>query len=199
MSFEPKVSRTLVFVRHGQYAKNPEQLTILGAEQARLTATTLSELEIDKISCSTMPRALQTASIIAKKLGLDVTENELLRETSLPAPPFYFKGDWIPDRSREGIAQLKKRMLGNKKRADQAFDQLFKRPSRGRSTHLVVGHGNITAYWVTRALQMNTLHWLNLDILQCSITTLRVDDTGRIKLLGFSDVGHIPRSKRTYL
>ena len=199
-SFEPAISRTIVFVRHGQYIREPaEQLTILGAEQARLTATALEDLEIHKMFSSTMPRAKQTASIISKKLGLSCSANDLYCEASLPAPPFFFKGDWIPDRSRKGIAALKKRMEVNKVRADEAFDTLFKQPNKGQSVHLVVAHGNIIAYWVGRALKMNPLNWLNLEIQQCSITTLRVDDSARIKLLGFSEVGHIPRSKRSYM
>lgn len=199
-AFEPAISRTIIFIRHGQYTRDPsEQLTILGAEQARLTATTLEGLNIDKMFSSTMPRAKQTAAIIAKKLDLPCAANELYCEASLPAPPYFFKGDWIPDRSRKGIAALKKRMEVNKVRADEAFDHLFKQPTRGHALHVIVAHGNIIAYWVGRALKMNPLNWLNLEIQQCSLTTLRVDDSARIKLLGFSEVGHIPRSKRSYL
>lgn len=199
MSFEPEVSRTIIFVRHGQYVRDPEQLTILGAEQARLTATALADLTIDKLFCSTMPRAIQTATIIGKKLDLKPHQEELFCEAHLPAPPSYFKGDWIKDRTRSGIAELKKRMESNRVRADEAFDEMFKPPTRGRSMHIIVTHGNVTAYWVARAIGMNSKNWLNLQIQQCSITTLRVDSEARITLQGFSDVGHMPRSKRTYL
>lgn len=196
---EPEIGRTLIFVRHGQYTHDPERLTELGLEQARLTAEALQEWNIDRIVSSTMPRAKETAGIIAKRLGLQPQANPLLCEARLPAPPFYFKGDWIKDKRPASIATLKKKMQINKNRADRAFDMMFKKPARGQSRHLIVAHGNVTAYWVCRALKIEPKNWVNLQIQQCSITTLSIDRQGRIKLMGFSDVGHIPFKKRTYL
>ena len=70
-----QVTRTLVFVRHGQYESGDTDeekvLTPLGREQARLTGKRLQEMyegRIDKVVYSTMTRATETANIIRKEL-----------------------------------------------------------------------------------------------------------------------------------
>ena len=51
-------TRTLVFLRHGQYdAEAGGILTPLGREQARLTAKYLEPLRFDTVWSSTLPRA----------------------------------------------------------------------------------------------------------------------------------------------
>jgi len=175
MSIEPDPFRTVILVRHGQYTKQPgERLTILGAEQARLTATTLKDLEIDRLFCSNMPRAEQTAKIIGKSFRLEPVRKKFFRESML----------------REKLSR---------EVADEAYEFLFKTPARGQSIDLVVAHGNVIRYWVCKTLGTKADRWLDLDIHQCSLTTLRVDGEGRIKVLGFADIGHVPRSKRTYI
>lgn len=90
-------------------------------------------------------------------------------------------------------------MKENKARADQAYDFLFKAPKNGVSTHIVVAHGNVIRYWVCKALGVDPKKWIQMDLQQCSITTIRVDKSGDAVLLGFADIGHIPLEQRTYI
>ena len=79
----------LYFIRHGQSQANLDKiiatpdspLTALGVSQAKETANRLLSFSIDKIFSSPMPRARQTAEVIADSIGFDkskiVTMNEL--------------------------------------------------------------------------------------------------------------------------
>ena len=74
MIFMPK--RILHLVRHGQIDSSVRpptpkgwKLTTLGKEQAQKTGLRLSALPIHSLHCSTYPRALETAQIIASHLG----------------------------------------------------------------------------------------------------------------------------------
>jgi hypothetical protein len=55
MDFELKVNRTIVFIRHGQYQKNPEKLTQLRRHQAKALLKLLHPLKPPKIYFSTIP------------------------------------------------------------------------------------------------------------------------------------------------
>ena len=73
---KPTAKRTLVLIRHGQYEtwhedREKRVLTALGREQAKLTGLRLKELSPPDYSimyCSSMPRARETANIIAEVL-----------------------------------------------------------------------------------------------------------------------------------
>ena len=73
---------TFYLIRHGQKNKNIGNpgLTDLGKKQAKLTGQYLSSFKIDKIFNSPSKRTLETATIIAKEIGIDTEVDMLLRE-----------------------------------------------------------------------------------------------------------------------
>ena len=85
-------ARYLYFVRHGQ-AKHVgdgfhNKLTPLGRKQARLTARRLAQWPIAALYSSDMPRAVESAEIIAPMLGgLRLRRMKLLREMTPSAIP----------------------------------------------------------------------------------------------------------------
>jgi broad specificity phosphatase PhoE len=80
----------ILFSRHGESQANllrvisnrglPHYLTPAGEEQSRALAEALSAFEVNQIYCSPIPRARQTAAIVAARLGLSVTEASALGE-----------------------------------------------------------------------------------------------------------------------
>jgi broad specificity phosphatase PhoE len=57
--------RLVLLVRHGDYRREPEELTDIGRDQVRLMAGRLATGPgIDRIAHSTMPRAVQTAELL---------------------------------------------------------------------------------------------------------------------------------------
>lgn len=198
MEFEPKIFRTIIFVRHGQYSSDPEVLTALGRKQAKKTAKALRELMPSKLHCSTMPRAIETAAIIGQEIGLKARSSDVFREGLLPGTigfnNFVTKGK-TPEQVKEHFAKTKLA----RKQADSAFSELFKTPQKGQSVEVVVAHGNVIRYWVCKALDISEEKWLMMDVSHTSLTTIRISKSGNMILLGFSDTGHLPLKMRTYV
>jgi len=198
MEFEPQIFRTVIFVRHGQYSRNPEVLTGLGRKQAQLTAKALVAMKPSKLHCSTMPRATQTAEILAQHLNLKVQSNDVFCEGLLPGTPAFNKSITSGKSATQKRSLLAEAKL-TKKNADRAFKTLFKPPLRGQSIEVVVAHGNVIRHWVCKALDIPEEKWLKMDVSHTSLTTIRVSAKGYVMLLGFADTGHLPHRMRTYV
>lgn len=190
-----KIFRKIIFVRHGQYSLHPEKLTKLGRKQAKLTAKAISYLQPSKIHSSTMPRALETAGIIAQRTKIKVKSHNMFREGLLPGTVEFSSS--ISKKLNQTKGNLKTKARTAKKTADLAFKTLFSIPKRGQYSEVVVAHGNVIRYWVCKALDISEDKWLNMEVSHCSITTIRISNSGNIVLLGFSDVGHLPLKSRS--
>lgn len=83
----------MVFLRHGQALNNVEKilagrtpgfgLTSRGTEQSRSAAHMLESLKINKIYCSPIKRAHQTAKIVAEKVKADIILDDRLLELDM--------------------------------------------------------------------------------------------------------------------
>jgi serine/threonine-protein phosphatase PGAM5 len=69
---------------------------------------------------------------------------------------------------------------------------LFAPSTRGDRHELVVCHGNVTRWLVTKALDVDVDSWLVMSIGHASVTVLRVDAEGGVRVLSVGDVGHLP-------
>lgn len=186
--------RTLYLVRHGQYIPEdphtlqPEVLTRLGRKQAALIGKRLAEVPFASLHHSTMPRAVETASLIAEYLPpMKRSATPLLCE-GLPSVAPHFKAPFRKPRAE---------VMATRQRMDKAFDRFF-RPSRTDRNDLIVAHGNIIRYFARKALGDAVHRWWQLDILQCSLSIVRITPT-RTVLISFNDIGHIPPRYRTHL
>lgn len=189
--------KTIILVRHGQYhpalENERERLTALGRKQAKHTGKRLKEIKINRIVHSTMPRAVETASIIKKELGYRgvVEACDTLREC---VPGF-------PEKLRKkfGHTDLEK-LAKSEAQLNKAYKKYFK-TSKKDSVEVIVCHGNVIRYLVCRVLGIDTLNWLKMDILQCgiSVVSLRSKGVHRAMLLSHNDVGHIPIHQRTFI
>jgi glucosyl-3-phosphoglycerate phosphatase len=83
----------MILLRHGQSEFNVRfsvakidpgiadpPLTELGHDQARQAATALAGSAVARIVCSPYTRALQTASVVASRLGVPILVNPMVRE-----------------------------------------------------------------------------------------------------------------------
>jgi serine/threonine-protein phosphatase PGAM5 len=181
--------RTLVLVRHGAYdeadPRDPDigrALTAEGQEQARLAGARLARLGIrfDALHASTMTRARQTAEIIGRDVGLAPQLSRDLRECTPPtvrADVMALQSAGGPDSCRQALERAWSRYL---------------RPSPERdSTEIMVCHGNVIRYLVSRVLGLGPALWLNMSIANCSVSMVQVRADGRTRLVSFDDVGHL--------
>jgi serine/threonine-protein phosphatase PGAM5 len=189
-------SRTLVLVRHGHYERleggderSGMGLSALGVAQSRLVADRLATQAagFDDRRVSPLRRARDTAATIgsgAAKAVFDIDED--LAECTPPT------------RRREIIADEKPEVLAAcRTQLDRAFARYFKRATDRDRNELLVCHGNVIRYFVTRALGVDTEAWLEMSVGHASLTTIRVEPDGRMKVIAVGDVGHLPRSMLT--
>lgn len=188
---------TIILLRHGQYTPAKESkleaLTALGRKQAAFSAKKIKEYKIDQVIHSTMPRAHETALIVIKKLGSKrkLQSTDLLREC-VPGFPKELRKKF----NFTNLAKLKK----DQNTLDQAFKKYFKQ-TRQNKTSLLVCHGNVIRYLICKALDINTITWLKLEINQCAVSIIEIRSRGgsRMRLLTHNDVSHIPPKLRTFI
>ncbi|WP_257386042.1 histidine phosphatase family protein [Tahibacter caeni] len=188
--------RDIVLVRHGNYLpdaaideKVGPPLSPIGVAQARLAGARLrGELpRPDALRVSPMQRARDTAAAIGAEF---------------PGRAFEVVDDLAectpPTRHAEVMAKEKPEdAAACKARLDRLFATYF-RPAQGAArTELFVCHGNVIRYLVTRALGVDTAAWLEMSVGHASLTRIRVEPDGRIKVIAVGDVGHIPANLRT--
>ncbi len=183
--------RTIYLIRHGDYNHKDErdadvgkELIPLGIAQARLVASRLKSLpvKITSLISSTMTRARQTAMIINHEFPkLDLQKDSLIRECTPPT--------WRKDiMEREDPEELKN-CTDN---LEEAFNKFFTpSPDEEDRNDVIVCHGNVIRYFVTKVLKVNTMAWLQMTISNCSLTIVRIMSDGTTKLISFNDVGHI--------
>lgn len=188
--------RTIYLIRHGDYDHEDNRepdvgkgLIPLGIAQARLVSARLLSLpiKITSLHSSTMTRARQTALIINQDFPhLQLLQSKLLRECTPPT--------WRKDISDEVPPPV---LLKCKTTLDEAFSIYFT-PSPLIDQHdIIVCHGNVIRYFVTKVLKINSMSWLGMIISNCSITMIKIYADGSKKLLSFNDVGHIPPNMQT--
>lgn len=182
-------ARRLFLIRHGQYDEREEgtkDLTATGRAQAKRVGRALRHEQVDAIYASTMLRARTTAALIAEER--DPGDNKMLvQSTELLCECVPTKiGFYIPPST----------ILEGKNQADRAFARFFKKTKTTR-TELIVCHGNIIRYLVTKALGLPPLAWRKMAIFHASMTEIRIHSDGRAILFSYNDVGHLPRKLRT--
>ena len=192
---EPR-ARTIVLLRHGQYDEHdpkadPEKgasLTPLGIAQARLAGARLSGWpgRFDAVLASPLTRAQETARVVSQEFGLNAEVVEALAECTPPT----WRTAVVADEKPEDLAACARKL-------DRVFAERF-RPAPGQERReLLVCHGNVIRYLVTRALGVDTKAWLEMSIGHASLTTVRVAPDGTFRVIAVGDVGHLPPSLLT--
>jgi len=190
--------RTVYLVRHGQYDHADERdefagkgLVPLGIAQARLLAARLKAMPVEftSLTSSTMTRARQTALVLRREFpGLELKQSQWICECTPPT--------WRKDVMAETSAAEKEECVKN---IEQFFKESFNPAPDARDRNdIVVCHGNVIRYLVAKALQVDTMSWLQMSISNCSLTVIRINPDGTMKLDAFGDYGHIPENMRTY-
>lgn len=188
-------ARTIILVRHGAYVPDPKDsspgpgLSSLGIAQARLAAARLAGMPgaFDALLASPMTRAHETAKVIAAEL---------------PGVPF----EIVPELAECTPATRRKEIIADEKPEDLAacaakLDALFAQrfvPAQGKERReILVCHGNVTRYLVTRALGVDTEAWLEMSVAHASLTQILVEADGRFKVISIGDIGHVPPNMQT--
>lgn len=197
-SIEQRGVRTIYLIRHGEYYQSDttdsdinKKLTPLGIAQARLLSARLKGMSVEftSLTSSTMTRARETALVINEDFPkLKLQQSNLIRECTPPT--------WRKDVMNETDSL---ELIKCKENLEKAFQDIFvPSPDSNDRNDIIVCHGNVIRYFVTKVLNVNTMSWLQMSITNCSLTIIRIMPDGKMKLDAFSDYGHIPENMRTY-
>lgn len=192
-------NRILFLVRHGQYVtdekhRNHGQLTALGRRQAERTGKRLAKLQAglkpQAIYRSDMPRAIETAEIIADELNeLPMHSLRALRETLPPLP------------KRPGQKPRPRKELAEVRAVTARLTKKFFSAPRGKQNRveLIVAHGNLIRYLVRLAMGDTAIDWWKLGTSNCGVTLLSIQSKGSTYLIHYNDIGHLPPSMQTMM
>lgn len=193
-----KGTRTIYLIRHGEYDQTDssdsdigKKLTPLGIAQAKLVSTRLKGMPVEftSLTSSTMTRARETALVINQDFPeLKLQQSTLIRECT---PPTWRK-DIMAEETESDLNLCVKNI-------EQAFNEYFiPAPDSRDRNDIIVCHGNVIRYFVTKVLSVDPMSWLQMSISNCSLTIIRILPDGSMKLDTFSDYGHIPENMRTF-
>ena len=188
--------RTVYLIRHGEYDHEDERdpdvgrgLVPLGVAQARIVGSRLRALPVEMTSLhsSTMTRARETALVIGEEFpNLELETSRLLRECT----PTTWREDVMAEENPADVQACTKQL-------EEAFP-IYLAPSPAADRHdIIVCHGNVIRYFVTKVLRVDTEAWLGMSIGNCSLTVVTINADGSMKLLSYSDVGHLPPNLTT--
>lgn len=183
-------ARTIVLLRHGHYAADPAAdavlgpgLSPIGVAQARLAGARLKGLpyRFDDVLASPLTRARETARVIADDLGTPIQTIEALAECT----PATWRKASVADEKPEDMAACARKL-------DAFFAERF-RPAEGTERReLLICHGNVIRYLVTKALRVDPLAWLEMSVHHTSLTEIRVEPDGTFRVIAVGDAGHLP-------
>ena len=182
---------TLILARHGettwnkngkiQGATDTSTLTKVGKEQATLLAEKLKSFSVEKIYCSELKRAKQTAAIISKALKKRVSYSLELNERSFgefeggDVKEVFSKLAAMDDKSRylfvpkggESLAQFEKRVYAQ-------FEKIVEE-NEGKIV-LVVTHGGVIRSMINLFKDTPIEHRMDLKIPNTSLTIFKMHE-----------------------
>lgn len=193
----PAGTRYVYLIRHGMYDRVDSLddrvangLNALGREQARLLGKRLANLPLKPslLVSSDLTRARQTADEIGALLRMTPGRDTLIAECTPPS-------------SRPGFDQQQDAAeLALCSATLEAAWAKYMRPSPERDAYdILVCHGNVIRWFLNRGISNDVRHWTSLDIGNGSLTILAVRADGTTRLVMYSDVGHLPVEKQTWL
>ncbi len=183
-------ARTIYLIRHGHYDADPQAdpelgpgISALGVAQARLLGARLAQVrDFDQLHVSPMQRAQDTAASLLPSLPGTATQTLAdLRECTPTPRRRGAVSDVEPAEQARCQAQL-----------ERVFSAHFKPAVGSERRELMVCHGNVIRYLITRALGVDSEAWLEMSVGHSSISQIRIEADGGYKVIAVGDVGHLP-------
>lgn len=187
----------IYLIRHGAYDRvdslddrTANGLNALGREQAQLLGARLAALpvKLTSVVTSNYTRARDTAREIGALLGVSPLEDSLLHEC-LPRSE---RADLMKDASPGEMADCESNL-------ENAWKKYMSPTPESDRIDALVCHGNVIRWFVSRSIGASTDRWSTMEIGNGSLTVVAVRPDGSTRLVMFSDVGHLPLEKQTWL
>jgi len=184
------MTRFLYVVRHGEAAPHDGPLSPAGEQQARLTGERLKGVPLSAIYHGPLPRAAQTASLIAACFpDVPVSASDLAGDY-LPSDP---DPTGLPPSYASFVAgfSAEERAAGPQMAA-AAIDRFTRAgPGDGDDHELVVTHNFLIGWLVSQAMAAPSWRWLGVNQMNCALTVIAYRPGLPPALISFNDAGHL--------
>jgi serine/threonine-protein phosphatase PGAM5 len=201
------VTRFLYVVRHGNADPHDGPLSQVGERQAQLTGQRLKDVPFRSIYHGPLPRAAQTAAVIAASLpGVPVIACDLAGDYlpfapepgEVPAAFASFVAGFSAEERTEGpkIAAAALRRLGG---ADDEQQDACEQQDTGEQQdtyELLVTHNFLIGWLVSQAMGAPPWRWLGLNQMNCALSIIAYQPSLPASLISFNDAGHLPPELR---
>ncbi|MFH0941773.1 MAG: histidine phosphatase family protein [Chloroflexota bacterium] len=204
----------LILARHGETDGNVAEvfrgrldieLNETGRKQARLMADSLAESKISAVFSSPLKRALETAQIVAARLGLKVS----------PAPELVDMdfGDWQGlsiKTVRDEYPELFARWLENPHHVkapggeslldvrERTLSLVSRVTARGEGDTLMVSHRVVNKVLICALLGLDDSHFWNIKLDTCGLSVFEIEN-GRFVLTGHNDTSFLKSLRKAPL
>jgi serine/threonine-protein phosphatase PGAM5 len=189
------VAHFLYLVRHGATDPHDGPLSKAGEQQARLTGQRLKDVPFSGIYHGPLPRAAQTADLIAASLpGVAVSVCELAGDYVPSAPD----PDDLPPSFARFLAGFSTAELTDGPQLAAAALERFAQPGseQGDTYELIVTHNLLIGWFVSQALCAPSWRWLGVNQMNCAVTVIAYVPGLPSALVSFNDAGHLPPELR---
>ncbi|MFJ2739368.1 histidine phosphatase family protein [Streptomyces sp. NPDC087440] len=200
-STTPTAPRYLYLARHAEATPDESGLTEAGRRQAALLGERLRDVPLDAIHHGPLPRAAETARLVAERAGQVVRPQ--LSEAAGDFVPYEPVREDFPegvnaDRYLAFVAQFteQERKQGPELAAQAV--ELFTGPAEGDTVRreLVVTHNFLAAWFVREALDAPASRWLGLNLANAALTVIRYAPGRPATVLVLNDQTHLPAELR---
>lgn len=188
-------TRHLYLTRHGQATEDERALTDTGRRQAVLLGKRLRDVPLTTIHHGPLPRAAQTAHLIAAQLdGVPAHACEPAGDYVPHAP----ERDELPPDSADVLLDFLHRVPADERahgpRLAQEALERFTGPVPGSEDRheLVVTHAFLIAWLVRAALDAPAWRWMGLNHDNAALTVLRYRPGFPVSLVRYNDTSHLP-------
>lgn len=186
--------RYIYLIRHGDYdhadkadSRTGKHLNTIGHEQARFAGARLALLSFpfNTFVSSEYTRARETADDIGELIRRTPARDSLLNECT-------------PLSSRDSAKGVDSKAAQCTARLETVWGKYMRPAIGGDSVDVLVCHGNVIRWLVSRSLSGDGTLWRGMNIGNASLTVIAVREDGSTRVATFSDVGHIPTEKQTW-
>jgi probable phosphoglycerate mutase len=180
----------LYLVRHGEAVPHDGPLSPIGEQQAQLTGGRLKDVPLSAIHHGPLPRAAQTASLIAAYFP------------EVPVSACDLAGDYLPsDPDPDDLPPSFASFMGGfpaaertqgPKLAAAAIERFTRAGNENGDNHeLIVTHNFLIGWLVSHALAAPAWRWLGLNQMNCALTVIAYRPGLPPGLISFNDAGHL--------
>ncbi|MEU6389146.1 histidine phosphatase family protein [Streptomyces sp. NPDC046939] len=192
--------RYLYLVRHGEATSEEGGLTEAGRRQAELLGRRLRGVPLSAVHHGPLPRATQTAQLIAEQLsGVPLRECEAAGDYV----PYVPQRDELPPESADALLARLASVSAEECARGAALARRAVEDFTGPTEHgdaprhdLVVTHAFLVAWLVRAALDAPPWRWMTLTHGNAALTVIRYAEGRSATLLAYNDVSHLPGELR---